>query len=103
LFSCVLGKSSTNPAVGPPDQCRFCLAYELSDHPGETMRNAVVTALVIIGGILAVLVLGIAVLIAANWAPEKSVEELARWASPPSTFVDVLGMKVHPARRGAAR
>ena len=59
------------------------------------MRNAVVTALVILGGILAVLVLGLAVFIAANWAPEKSVEELARWASPPSTFVDVLGMKVH--------
>jgi len=95
LFSCVLGKSSTNPAVGALDRCRFCLAYELSDHLGETMRNAVVTALVIIGGILAVLVLGIAVFIAANWAPEKSVEELARWASPPSTFVDVLGMKVH--------
>ena len=60
------------------------------------MRNAIVTAILILGGILAALVLGLAVFIAANWAPEKSVAELQpRWAPPPSTFVEVLDLNVH--------
>ena len=60
------------------------------------MRNAIVTAILILGGILAALVLGLAVFIAANWAPEKSVAELQpRWAPLPSTFVEVLGLNVH--------
>jgi pimeloyl-ACP methyl ester carboxylesterase len=37
-----------------------------------------------------------AAFVAANWAPELTVEELrARWAPPPSVFLDVAGMKVH--------
>src|SRR5688572_15230131 len=33
---------------------------------------------------------------ALNWAPDRPVSELAaRWAQPPSTFIDVAGMKVH--------
>ncbi len=52
-------------------------------------------ALLILGGILAAIVLGIAAFVAANWAPEKSVAELTRWAPPPSTFVEVLGLNVH--------
>lgn len=50
------------------------------------------------------LVLGLAALalllalggIALTWAPDRSVEALAaRWAPPPSTFVEVEGMRVH--------
>jgi pimeloyl-ACP methyl ester carboxylesterase len=56
----------------------------------------IMTALLILGGIFAALVLAVAVFVAANWAPEKSVEELKpRWAPPPSTFVEVLGLNVH--------
>jgi pimeloyl-ACP methyl ester carboxylesterase len=44
---------------------------------------AVVTALAAVG-------------IAATWAPDIPVESLsARWAPPPSTFVDVKGLRVH--------
>ncbi len=49
-----------------------------------------------VAGVFAVLVLAIAVFVAANWAPERTVAELkARWAPPPSTFLDLDGMKVH--------
>jgi pimeloyl-ACP methyl ester carboxylesterase len=48
-----------------------------------------------------VLIVAAGIFIAANWAPEKSVAELqARWAPPPSTFVDLLGMKVHVRDEG---
>jgi pimeloyl-ACP methyl ester carboxylesterase len=48
-----------------------------------------------------VLILAAGIFIAANWAPEKSVAELqARWAPPPSTFVDLMGMKVHVRDEG---
>ena len=46
----------------------------------------------------AVLVPGLvlAAFVAANWAPDRPLSELkARWAPPPSTFVDVQGMQVH--------
>ena len=34
--------------------------------------------------------------IAATWAPDRSVESLkARWAQPPSQFIEVAGMQVH--------
>jgi pimeloyl-ACP methyl ester carboxylesterase len=47
-------------------------------------------------GVLFTLVLLAVSFVAANWAPERSVEQLrARWAPPPSTFLDVAGMKVH--------
>ncbi|MGO9985890.1 MAG: alpha/beta fold hydrolase [Rhodomicrobium sp.] len=47
-------------------------------------------------GVLAGLTLLIGVFVAANWAPERTVSELkARWAPPPSAFLDVAGMKVH--------
>src|SRR6202521_1993784 len=63
---------------------------------GLPMPTPIVTALLILAGILAAVVLGVALFIAANWAPEKSVAELkARWAPPPSTFVEVLGLNVH--------
>jgi pimeloyl-ACP methyl ester carboxylesterase len=45
--------------------------------------------------LVAVMVFAIAG-IAATWAPDRSVESLkARWAQPPSQFIDVAGMQVH--------
>jgi pimeloyl-ACP methyl ester carboxylesterase len=52
--------------------------------------------MIIVLGILAALALAAAIFIAATWAPERSVADLqARWAPPPSVFVDVAGMKMH--------
>ena len=46
--------------------------------------------------ILAGIILLVVVTVAMTWAPDRPVSELqARWAQPPSTFVDVAGMKVH--------
>ena len=48
------------------------------------------------GLILAAILLLAVVGVAAVWAPDRSVEELApRWAGPPSQFAMVDGMKVH--------
>ncbi|HKD28900.1 MAG TPA: alpha/beta hydrolase [Xanthobacteraceae bacterium] len=56
------------------------------------MKTAMI---VILCGVLAPVLL-IGAFVAANWAPELTVDELqARWASPPSVFVDVAGMRVH--------
>jgi pimeloyl-ACP methyl ester carboxylesterase len=50
----------------------------------------------IVLGALLLLALLLGGFIALTWAPERSVAELqARWAPPPSVFVDVAGMKVH--------
>src|SRR5215475_9127838 len=47
-------------------------------------------------GILVFLALSLVVFIAASWAPERTVEDLkARWAPPPSIFLDAAGMHVH--------
>ena len=48
-------------------------------------------------GLAAALIgLGVAGFVAATWAPERSVTELrARWAPPPSTFLQAAGMQVH--------
>lgn len=52
-------------------------------------------------GIVATLALVLGVFIAATWAPERSVAELkARWAPPPSVFLDVAGMQVHVRDEG---
>jgi pimeloyl-ACP methyl ester carboxylesterase len=60
------------------------------------MRTAIVTAILILGGVLAATMVFAAIFITANWAPERSVAELSmRWAPPPSTFIDALGMQVH--------
>ena len=53
-------------------------------------------AAVILGGVLSALVLALAVFVAINWAPDRPLSELqARWAQPPSAFIDVQGMHVH--------
>ena len=50
----------------------------------------------ILGLLGALLVASLVVLLAFSWAPDRPVSELsARWAAPPSTFVDVEGMRVH--------
>jgi pimeloyl-ACP methyl ester carboxylesterase len=47
-------------------------------------------------GIVAALTIALGVFVAVTWAPDRSVEELkARWAPPPSVFLDVAGMQVH--------
>jgi pimeloyl-ACP methyl ester carboxylesterase len=39
--------------------------------------------------------------VALNWAPDRPVSELeARWAAPPSMFVEVSGMRVHVRDEG---
>lgn len=50
---------------------------------------------------VALLMVVIAVFVAANWAPERTVAQLrARWAPPPSTFLDIAGMTVHVRDEG---
>jgi pimeloyl-ACP methyl ester carboxylesterase len=52
--------------------------------------------MLIVGGAILVLVLLVAGFFAATWAPDRPVTSLvARWAPPPSVFVDIAGMKVH--------
>jgi len=47
------------------------------------------------------LVLLLAGFVAFNWAPDRPVAELtARWAQPPSSFIDIAGMKVHVRDEG---
>src|SRR5260221_13269701 len=48
-------------------------------------------------GILLLLVVGAAAaFIVANKVPDRPVEELkARWAPPPSQFIEIAGMQVH--------
>jgi pimeloyl-ACP methyl ester carboxylesterase len=39
--------------------------------------------------------------VAANWAPDRPVAELtARWAQPPSTFMEVAGLRAHVRDQG---
>jgi pimeloyl-ACP methyl ester carboxylesterase len=50
----------------------------------------------LLAGTVAALALAAASLVALTWAPDRPVAELkARWAPPPSAFVDVAGMQVH--------
>lgn len=50
----------------------------------------------ILAAVLSVLVLVVAAAVAASWAPDRPLSELtARWAQPPSSFVQVQGMDVH--------
>jgi pimeloyl-ACP methyl ester carboxylesterase len=61
------------------------------------MRRAAKVAAALVGA----LALLLAVFAALNWAPDRPVAELtARWAQPPSSFVDIAGMKVHVRDEG---
>jgi pimeloyl-ACP methyl ester carboxylesterase len=55
----------------------------------------------ILAGVVIVLGLAVGAFIALTWAPELSVDELkARWAKPPSQFIEVAGMQVHVRDEG---
>ncbi|MFZ0114122.1 MAG: hypothetical protein WAL15_07180, partial [Xanthobacteraceae bacterium] len=60
------------------------------------MRTILLATVITCAGVFAAIILGAAVFIALNWAPDRSVDDLrARWAPPPSTFIDVAALKVH--------
>jgi pimeloyl-ACP methyl ester carboxylesterase len=84
---------STLPSIGPTIavmRSRRLLTARWD--AGWTMRTLVKVA----AGLLVaacILSFGVAVL---NWAPDRPVSELAaRWAPPPSAFIDIAGMNVH--------
>lgn len=55
----------------------------------------------IVAALVIVLALASGAFLALTWAPELSVDDLkARWAPPPSQFIDVAGMKVHVRDEG---
>lgn len=55
----------------------------------------------IIAGILAVFLILIGALVIFSWTPDRPVSELkARWAPPPSVFIEVNGMNVHMRDEG---
>lgn len=59
------------------------------------------TAMTALAILVALLILAVGAFIASTWAPELSVEDLkARWAPPPSQFVEVAGMQVHVRDEG---
>ena len=54
------------------------------------------TGLRIALALLALLVLSIAAVLVWSWAPDLPTTELEqRWAQPPSTFIEVQGLRVH--------
>ena len=58
-------------------------------------------ALRILGAVGAALALLVAGYVALNWAPDRTVEELrARWAAPPSEFIELNGLRVHVRDEG---
>jgi pimeloyl-ACP methyl ester carboxylesterase len=59
-----------------------------------------IVAVIIAGAVFAITVL-FAKFFITNWAPDRPVSELtARWAPPPSVFIDVAGMHVHMRDEG---
>jgi pimeloyl-ACP methyl ester carboxylesterase len=55
----------------------------------------------IVLGLLAAVAVVVAVALASDWTPDRSVAELsARWASPPSQFLSIDGMTVHVRDEG---
>jgi pimeloyl-ACP methyl ester carboxylesterase len=55
----------------------------------------------ILGAVCMALVAAIVAFVAYNWAPDRPVEELtARWAAPPSQFIDIAGLRVHVRDEG---
>ena len=57
----------------------------------------------ILAGVVIAILLAIALLLAAAWAPDQPMDDLkARWATPPSAFLDLQGMSVHLRDEGFA-
>ena len=56
-----------------------------------------------VSGVLGIVVVGLTILVAASWAPDRPVSSLtARWAPPPSQFIRIDGMNVHYRDEGVA-
>ncbi|HEX2530063.1 MAG TPA: alpha/beta hydrolase, partial [Burkholderiaceae bacterium] len=52
-------------------------------------------------GLVALSLAALGLATAYSWAPDKPVQELAaRWAPPPSVFIDIKGLKVHMRDQG---
>ena len=50
----------------------------------------------IVAALTGLVALAFVAVVAINWAPDRPASELAdRWAQPPSTFLDLVGMQVH--------
>src|SRR4029077_336265 len=86
---------SASPAVSSAAVRGTC--YQCASLNGHgVMRTILLASVITCAGVFAAIILGAALFIALNWAPERSVDDLrARWAPPPSTFIDVAGMRVH--------
>jgi pimeloyl-ACP methyl ester carboxylesterase len=55
----------------------------------------------IVSAVAGVVALMLVAIVATSWAPDRSVSELAaRWAEPPSQFLDVAGLRVHVRDEG---
>lgn len=55
----------------------------------------------ILSAVAGILALMLVATVATSWAPDRPVSELAaRWAQPPSTFIDVGGLRAHVRDEG---
>ncbi|MCK5874139.1 MAG: alpha/beta hydrolase [Alcanivoracaceae bacterium] len=55
----------------------------------------------LLSAILVLFVAIAAIVLATSWAPDRPLAELSeRWATPPSTFIDIDGMQVHLRDQG---
>lgn len=55
----------------------------------------------VLGAVCGALLATVVSFVAFNWAPDRPAEALAaRWARPPSQFIDVAGMRVHVRDEG---
>jgi pimeloyl-ACP methyl ester carboxylesterase len=80
-------------------QIMACWRTQISSEAGDMAAMRIVRKLLLL---LVVVVAAFAgTFVAATWAPEKPVDDLkARWARPPSIFVEVGGMMVHVRDEG---
>ncbi|MEW6736370.1 MAG: hypothetical protein AB1489_34075, partial [Acidobacteriota bacterium] len=83
-------ESQTNPIIVDI----FMIHSKTEKRSGINRRKSIYLKILV--SIITIILSAIILLIAVNWAPDRPVSELqTRWAPPPSTFVDVAGMKVH--------
>ncbi len=81
------------PFHGP---CQGARRGEESNSLCARMRKLAKLAAKILAGLLVLALLLLGTFVAVNWAPDRPVSELeAKWASAPSTFIDIDGHRVH--------
>lgn len=69
----------------------------------EGVRRALRIGGRVLVGLAGLLAVATAAFTLAYWEPDRSVAQLsARWAPPPSTFIDVAGLRVHVRDQGPA-